>query len=310
MLTRENFSGPWAGLPVAWTERDEFDEDTYRGDVVRCCQAGIPGVYTGGTSGEFYAQEWEEFQQIARATVEECHRHNTPAMIGCTALSTRAAARRAAFAKEIGADAIQVALPFWMEVPDDQVLPFFVAVAGAASGVALSIYETRRAKKCLTIEQHLAIHRALPQQYLMVKANENTIGYTPEGCQALSSVVNVFVDETRWADLGQLGANGCCSAVVYYNPRVVLQMWRQHQTQQWQALQTECDRVAAMYAAIFAAFGPRGFTDTAYDRLGGIATGFLKSSLYSRGPYPSPNADDIATLRQIFETHLPEMLHL
>ena len=54
-LTRDTFTGPWAGLPVAWTDDDRFDEVTYRADVARCCQAGIPGVYTGGTTGEF---EW------------------------------------------------------------------------------------------------------------------------------------------------------------------------------------------------------------------------------------------------------------
>ncbi|MBG87811.1 MAG: hypothetical protein CMO80_13035 [Verrucomicrobiales bacterium] len=82
MLTRENFIGPWAGLPVAWTDDDRFDEATYRADVRACCQAGIPGIYTAGTTGEFYAMEFDEFQQVARATVEEAHRCDTPAMIG------------------------------------------------------------------------------------------------------------------------------------------------------------------------------------------------------------------------------------
>ncbi len=70
ILNRDNFTGPWAGLPVAWTENDEFDENVYRGDVARCCGAGIPGVYSGGTTGEFYAMEFDEFQAVARATVE------------------------------------------------------------------------------------------------------------------------------------------------------------------------------------------------------------------------------------------------
>jgi len=43
-LTRETFAGPWAGLPVAWTEHDRFDEETYRADIARCCEAGVPGV--------------------------------------------------------------------------------------------------------------------------------------------------------------------------------------------------------------------------------------------------------------------------
>ena len=46
MLLRDSFKGPWAGLPVAWTAEDEFDETVYRGDVASCCKAKIPGIYT------------------------------------------------------------------------------------------------------------------------------------------------------------------------------------------------------------------------------------------------------------------------
>src|SRR5690242_11179447 len=41
-LTKEMFRGSWAGLPVAWTPRNEFDEQVYRGDVSRCCGLGVP----------------------------------------------------------------------------------------------------------------------------------------------------------------------------------------------------------------------------------------------------------------------------
>ena len=307
-MTRDDFKGPWAGLPVAWTDDDEFDEETYRADVESCCKAGVPGVYTGGTSGEFYAQEWEEFQLIARATVEECRRHDVPAMIGCTDTFTRGAARRAAFAAQIGADAIQVALPFWMEVPDDQVLPFFREVALAADGLALSIYETRRAKKCLTVAQHLEIHNALPQ-YAMVKANDGTVGVTVEGCRALSTRISVFVAEFRWAELGPSGAIGCCSAMVYWNPKVILQAWRHLHNRNWAALEDSCRKAHALGEALFATFGARGFTDTAYDRLVGRATGFLRTSLRNRAPYPSPTEDDVNTMRNLLQAHYPELLN-
>src|SRR5690606_36771242 len=112
MLTREQASGPWAGLPVAWREDWSFDEETYRIDVGRVCDAGVPGVYTCGTTGEFYAMEWDEFQAITRATVEECQERSTPVMIGVTSTHTLGAQRRAAYAAEAGADAIQLALPF------------------------------------------------------------------------------------------------------------------------------------------------------------------------------------------------------
>ena len=45
MLTRQDMIGPWAGLPVAWDEKLNFDEQTYRADLERTCKAGVPGVY-------------------------------------------------------------------------------------------------------------------------------------------------------------------------------------------------------------------------------------------------------------------------
>lgn len=309
MLTRETFVGPWAGLPVAWTDDDRFDESTYRGDVVRCCQANVPGVYTGGTTGEFYAMELDEFQAVARATVEECHAHGTPAMIGCSATYTLGVARRAEYAASIGADAIQVALPFWMEIGESQIVPFFEHVARAAGDLALSVYETTRAKRALTLAQHRAIRESVPT-YLMVKANAGTIGATPDGCEALSKLVNVFVGEGLWGTLGPRGARGCCSSVIYWNPRVCLQMWRELDSRNWPAVDQSYQRIKPLFEFLHAEFGTKGFTDTAFDRMGGVASGFLKTSLRSRGPYPCVTEQDVVTLRRWFESHFPEMLEL
>ncbi len=274
-LTRENFVGPWAGLPVAWTDDDQFDEQRYRGDVKRCCDAGIPGSYTGGTTGEFYAMEFDEFKAVAKATVEEAHANGTPAVVGCTSTYTLGACRRAAYAAQIGADGIQVALPFWLEVADDQIEPFFKQVVDAGGGIVLSIYETLRAKKALTLDQHKAIKDAAPS-YLMVKSNDGTVGCTPQGCEALSEFVNVFVGEPSWPALGSHGAIGCCSSCVYWNPRITLEQWNLLQQKRWAELKAACEGTIAMDTFIAEQFGPRGFTDTAYDHLGGVAFGFLQ----------------------------------
>ena len=309
MLTRQTFTGPWAGLPVAWTDDDKFDEATYRGDVARCCDADVPGVYTGGTTGEFYAMEFDEFQAIARATVEECHARNKPAMVGCSSTYTLGVQRRAAFAADIGADAIQVALPFWMEVGAPQIVPFFQQVSDAAGGLPVSIYETTRSKVVLTLEQHRAIHAAVPN-YLMVKANAGTIGASKAGCEALSEIVSVFVGEGLWASLGPSGAKGGCSSVVYWNPRVCLGLWQDVASQNWDAVNATQTSLAPLFAFLAAEYSPQGLTDSAFDRLGGVASGFLKTSLRCRGPYPSATPEDVETLRAWYAEHFPEMLEL
>lgn len=309
MLTQETFTGPWAGLPVAWTDNDEFDEVTYRADVARCCEAGVPGVYTGGTTGEFYAMEFDEFKAVTRATVDECHARGKPAMIGCTSTYTLGAARRAEFAAQAGADAIQVALPYWMEVGDKQVVPFFREVVVASGGLPLSIYETTRAKKVLNLDQHLAIKDAVPS-YLAVKANSDTIGSTPEGCKALSTFVNVFAGEDAFGELGRAGLKGSCSSVIYWNPRVILSLWKQVEQQDWKSVDATCLRLMNLFEFLGKTFGPKGFTDTAFDRMGGLAGGFLRCGLRGRGPYPFASLDDVETLRRWYREHFQEMLTL
>ena len=99
--------------------------------------------------------------------------------------------------------------------------------------------------------------------------------------------------EDRWAELGPQGAIGCCSSLVYWNPGVLLRCWEHLHGGDWANLQSDCRKMSALFAGLFAEFGPRGFTDTAYDRLGGLAGGFLRTSLRNRGPYASPAADDV-----------------
>jgi len=296
-------------LPVPWTDEDFFDEETFLADVARCCEAHIPGIYSGGTTGEFYAMEMEEFQHITRVLVEECRARGVPTMVGCTATYTRGAVRRAAWAAEIGASAIQVALPFWMQVGEEQVVAFFREVARAAGDLPLSIYETTRARKVLTLAQHRAIKEAVPS-YVMVKANADTIGAEKEGCQALSEFVNVFVGEPNWPELGPCGVVGACSSMVYWNPRVVLDLWDKLRSQRWSELSDMAPKLNALHAFLAGQFSPRGFTDTAYDRMGGRASGFLRTGLRSRGPYPSASLDDVERLRTWYQGNFPEMLEL
>jgi 4-hydroxy-tetrahydrodipicolinate synthase len=307
MLTRETFTGPWAGLPVPWTEDDRFDEATYRQDVARCCEAGVPGVYSGGTTGEFYAMELDEFRAVAKATVEESHARNVPAMVGCTSTYTLGAVRRASYAAEIGADAVQIALPFWMEMADHEVVPFYRAIADAIGDLPVSVYETRRAKKALTLEQHRAIKEAVPS-YLMVKSNANTLGHSVEGCRALSEFVNVFVGEDVLSKLGQAGARGSCSSLVYYNPRVILDLWRNVENEEWEAADAICAKMDKFFEAIGAYLEGRNLLDAAVDRLGGYAGGFLKCNLRSRGPYSAPTEADAEWQRNYYRENWPEML--
>jgi 4-hydroxy-tetrahydrodipicolinate synthase len=302
------FSGPWAGLPVAWDANDSLDERRYCDSVEKCCRAGVPGVYTGGTTGEFYAQSFEEFHLITEQTISVCRSHGVPVMIGCSSTYTRGSIRRAELAARLGADAIQVTLPFWMEVSDSGAIGYFKDVSAASGNVPLSIYETTRCKVALTLDQHRRIHDAVPN-YVMVKANESTIGHTAEGCAELSKFVNVFVSEHMWDELAAYGVAGSCSSIVYWSPPYVLSTWEVLKRGDFDELARRVAKIREMYRFLFTDFSERGFTDSAFDRLGAHSTGFIKTGLNCRAPYPSATTRDVELFRNWLESNFPEFLH-
>jgi dihydrodipicolinate synthase/N-acetylneuraminate lyase len=161
----------------------------------------------------------------------------------------------------------------------------------------------------LSLDQHRELHDRLPN-YLMVKANAGTVGCTPDGCRTLSDIVNVFVGESHWETLGPYGARGGCISMVYWNPRACLSLWRAVEAGDWESVTMQSEPVSRLFAFLHAEFGTRGFTDTAFDRLGGLASGFLQTSLRSRGPYVSVSPADVQELRSWYETEFPEMLNV
>ena len=65
-----------------------------------------------------------------------------------------------------------------------------------------------------------------------------------------------------------------------------------------------------LHEFLHAQFEPQGFTDTAYDRMVAVATGFLKTSLRNRGPYRSTTPEDVQIVREWLRKNFPEMLKL
>mgnify|MGYP002841830966 FL=1 len=230
-------------------------------------------------------------------------------MLGVTSTYTLGAARRAAFAAELGADAIQVALPYWMDMDDRMIMSFFQEVTAACPGMALSIYETRRTKKTLTLEQHRAVFDSTGS-YLAVKSNEGTLGCSPKGCEQLSEFVNVWVGEDNWNTLGPYGAIGSASALVYMNPRVILQMFDLLYRKEWIELQPLTNQVVKLVEEGLRPFAARGFTDTGFDRLMGKASKFLTMNVRSRGTYTSATDEDVFALQKWMQENTPELLLL
>jgi dihydrodipicolinate synthase/N-acetylneuraminate lyase len=146
-FTRSNLHGVWSALIIPWTDRDRLDARRFVNEVRSYAVTGVSGVYTGGSTGEFYAQDDRTFERITALACEHSHEVGLPIQIGASALSTRTVRQRIRVAARAGADAVQVALPFWLELKDDEVKRFVSEVASEAEEMPVVLYLTNRSKR-------------------------------------------------------------------------------------------------------------------------------------------------------------------
>src|SRR4051812_24538847 len=88
-LTRENLHGVWAAVTTPFDARERFDEEIFRENVRRLHAAGVHGIYTTDSDGEFYAIELDEFRQIVDVFADETRRLGFPTMVGVTWANTQ-----------------------------------------------------------------------------------------------------------------------------------------------------------------------------------------------------------------------------
>src|ERR1035437_653947 len=97
-LTRENLHGVWAAVATPFDADLRFDEGVFRENIRRLHAAGVHGVYTTDSDGEFYAIEMDEFRRIVTVFADETARLNMPAQVGVTWCNTQGMVDRLQFA--------------------------------------------------------------------------------------------------------------------------------------------------------------------------------------------------------------------
>jgi dihydrodipicolinate synthase/N-acetylneuraminate lyase len=218
-LTRQTLRGVWAALIVPWNDRDQVDLRRLAQEVRGYAGTGVHGVYTGGTTGEFYAQDDATFEKITRTVVEQAHALGLPVQIGATGLSTRTTIERITVAKQAGADGVQLALPFWLELKDDEVERYVAEVAEAAGRTPFILYLTSRSKRKIAP----ALLGKLAKRHPTLVGTKDT-GATAAEVQAMLAKapdLAIFGGENFLERLPAGGHGGYCSITGFNAPKVV-----------------------------------------------------------------------------------------
>lgn len=305
-ITKNDLHGIWSALPTPWKENGSLDPQLYGEDITRLCKTGIHGVYSGGTTGEFYVQDFELFAKVNRVLVKTAHRYKKRVQAGCTALNTDEACKRTAFACKIGADIIQIALPFWLELDDREVIFFFEAIAKVAGQTPIVHYDTDRSKRRISPKLYREICRKVP-----------TLWGTKFGASDLWEIrqitrenpeLKVFVGEHILASATPMGVTGAYSSLVNVNPEWILEYYEACRTANWSCAFRLQDEACKLIKAIFEEIVTPNMQDTARDRILGQLAGFLKCPLKSKTPYRSATSEDLERMRAWTRKNLPHIL--
>jgi dihydrodipicolinate synthase/N-acetylneuraminate lyase len=310
-LTARDLHGIWAGITMSWDEQDRFDEASYRANTEGMCKAGVHGLYTTGSTGEFYAIEFDEFRRMVDIQAEICGRYKMPLQIGCCADSTRKVLQfleYAASKPQVGG--AQVAIPYWMEVTDRELVQYFKDLHRACPDLPLIHYNIPRAKRFLTGPDYRRLLDMLPN-LIGVKFTfaGSHFGQLQEAI-LLTPQLSYFVAENLLVSAMMLGARGSCSSLIATNPPFMLKLYEHAAKGRWaeaMAMQQTADRFFAAAAAFIESRG-EGLIDPVFDKGLAVAAGCVVGSQRTRAPYLGWSDETVRAMREWLQRHYPQLI--
>ena len=311
-LTAGSLHGIWAGVTLAWNKQYRFDEGIYAQNIERIIAAQVHGIYTTGSTGEFYALEFDEFCQMVDIQAELCARAGMPLQIGCNADATHRVIRMLEYVAakpEVGA--AQVVVPYWMELTDRELVQFFRDLYAACPDLPLVHYNVPRAKRFLHGDDYLRILEVAPS---LIGVKYTTPGSHFDEFQEdmrLTPGLSYFLGEGLLVSGMQLGARGCYSSLVLTNPRFMLDMYELAQAGRWDEAMVMQKRAAQFFVEVgqFIAERGEGDSDPIYDKGVSVAAGCLLGHQRCRPPYIGWSDETIVALRAWLAQKYPELIY-
>ena len=304
MLTKDRLKGLWISVPTEWTEDGEFDEKTFRDETAMLIDAGADGLYTTGSTGEFYVLDWEEWKRVQDAFLAET-KGKIPVQVGANWINTRDTIKRVRYARDTGADAVQICFPPWMQMRQEDYDQFLIDVSTAVPDIALIHYNVMRTKKLFFADDYLRVRARVP----------NLIG-TKAGVpfdELLNLFVKVpqikhFVGEHLFAVASQLGCEGMYSSWFMMNPKFIKEYYHMCIEGRHAEAVEVMKRLAVWRDAAVVPLFNKGYVDPTLDKAFVEMAGWLPGTRRTRKPHHPLSDQEMAWLRQVTAETMPEFL--
>lgn len=150
---------------VPWDEDHAFIERLFREQVRRLATDLTPHLYIFGTAGEGYAVTESQFDQVARAFVDEMRQVVGPdaqPMVGLISLSLGTVLERIERCRDLGVTHFQISLPAWGACTDGEVDRFFAQTCGRYPDCRFLHYNLPRTQRMLAGADYARLAAAHP----------------------------------------------------------------------------------------------------------------------------------------------------
>ena len=247
-LTRDNLNGVWAAIATPFDDDDRFAEGVFRENVRRLHAAGVHGIYTTDSDGEFYAIELDEYRRIVDAFADEAQRLGVPTQVGVTWSHTRGIVDRLRHAADRGILGAHVGHPFFMPMSPDSYRVFWEDVRSAVpEAFALIHYNTPRAHNLQSGPDYAVLRREIPN----LVGTKHVGADVPEFMRLVAAAPDLshFTGEHAWTPFALFGARGIYSWFANFNPRYLVEWHDDLAAGRWEAAKLRQQRMHAFMEA-------------------------------------------------------------
>ncbi len=287
-------------LPVGPDEAIDFRR--LADELAVLVSTGLDGIYTNGTASEFHCLEEDEYDRITEVVARAGREAGVPCQLGASHMSGQVSLRRIRVAAGYDPAAIQVILPDWCPLSDEEVRSAIDRMAREAGPSPLVLYNPPHAKTRLTPALFGRLAAEFPQLIGVKVAGGDAAWF--EQMRALTGDLAIFVAGHRLASGLRQGASGAYSNVACMNPRAAVSWYQAMRTDPAAAQDAET-RLNTFLATHVLPLQAAGYGNAALDKALAAIGGWAPIGLRLRWPYRSVPAPVAAALRDAARDELP-----
>lgn len=304
MLTASHLKGNWGTLLLPIDKKEQIDFNALAEELDYLISAGLNGIYTNGSAGEFYNQRESEFDDIQLLLAEKCRSSGMKFQIGVSHSNPLNMLDRIKRTRSLKPDAFQIIFPDWIPLNDAEQILFMRKVADVAGDIPLVLYNPPHAKTVLRPEQLRQLHTAIPS-LIGVKLASGDQNWFQEMIWS-KGAFSVFVPGHRLASGFSTGiASGSYSNMACLSPRGSQAWWNLMQDDMESALETE-SRILRFFEECIIPFIHRGYSNPALDKLLAAAGGWSAAGTRLRWPYQWIAEEEVGQVGVRARYYLPE----